>query len=104
MNERHENFKYFKEHHPDIYKSYEDFGKELHTKGGPLKEKTRWLIKIAASACSLSEYALESHIEKALKAGCTEDEIEHTILLIAPTVGFPRMMNALMVFRSVVKK
>ena len=101
MNEKAKNLKYFKENHPEIYKAYEDFGKELHEKGGPLEEKTRWLIKVAVSASSQYEYALQTHIEKALKAGCTEAEIEHAILMIAPTAGFPRMMEALMVFRNV---
>ena len=100
MNERHENLKYLKENHPEIYKSYEEFGKNLHDKGGPLDEKSRWLIKIAVSAASQYEFALQTHIEKALKAGCTRKEIEHTILLIAPTAGFPRMMNAMMIFRN----
>ncbi len=103
MSEKSKNLKYFKENHPEIYKAYEDFGKELHEKGGPLEEKTRWLIKVAVSASSQYEYALQTHIEKALKAGCTEAEIEHAILMIAPTAGFPRMMEALMVFRNVCK-
>ena len=38
-----------------------------------------------------------------MAAGCSREEIEHAILLIAPTVGFPRMMNALMIFRSTVE-
>jgi alkylhydroperoxidase/carboxymuconolactone decarboxylase family protein YurZ len=32
---------------------------------------------------------------KALDAGCTPEELEHTILLLAPTAGFPRMMEAM---------
>ncbi|MDA3955308.1 carboxymuconolactone decarboxylase family protein [Oceanispirochaeta sp.] len=97
-----ENLKYFKEKHPDVFKSYEKFGETLHESGGPLDEKTRWLVKIAVSASSQYEYALQTHIEKALKAGCTPEEIEHTILLIAPSAGFPRMLSALMIFRKTV--
>jgi len=102
MDERKENLKYFKERHPNVYKSYEEFGHTLHEKGGPVDEKTRWLIKVAVSAASQYEYALQTHIEKARDAGCTLEEIEHAILLIAPTVGFPRMMNALMIYRNLV--
>jgi len=36
-----------------------------------------------------------THMTKALEAGCTPDELEHTILLLAPTAGFPCMMEAL---------
>ena len=104
MKRRKKNFRYFKENHPEIYKAYEDFGKELHEKGGPLDEKSRWLIKIGVSAASQYEFALQTHIEKAMKAGCTAAEIEHAILLIASTAGFPRMMNALMIFRETLEK
>ena len=100
MSERTDNFKYFREHYPDLYQAYENFGKEIHEKGGPLDDKSRWLIKIAVSAASQYDYALQSHIEKAMKAGCSREEVEHAILLVAPTVGFPRMMSALMVLRN----
>ena len=32
---------------------------------------------------------------KARDAGCTPEELEHAILLLAPTAGFPRMVEAL---------
>lgn len=100
MKERQKNYKHFKEKHGEIFDAYENFGHLLHEKGGPLDEKTRWLIKIAISAASQYEYALQTHIEKAMAVGCTKEEIEHAILLIAPTVGFPKAMSALMVFRK----
>lgn len=103
MKDRQKNFKYFKEKHGEILDAYENFGQLLHEKGGPLDEKTRWLIKIAVSAASQYEYALQTHIEKAMAAGCTKDEIEHAILLVAPSVGFPKAMSALMVFRKLEK-
>ncbi len=99
---RKENLDYLMAKHPDLYKSYQEFGHALHEKGGPLDDKTRWLIKIAVSAASQFDFALQTHIEKALKAGCTAEEIEHTILLTAPSAGFPRMMAALMIFRETV--
>ncbi|MDC7233470.1 MAG: carboxymuconolactone decarboxylase family protein [Spirochaetales bacterium] len=98
--ERLDNLKYLKEKYPDIYKSYEEYGKSIHTNGGPLDEKTRWLIKIAVSASSGYGYALQTHIEKGLKAGCSREEIEHTLLLTAPSAGFPTMMAALMILRK----
>lgn len=100
MKDKNENFKYFREKHSDIFEAYEKFGQVLHEKGGPIDEKTRWLIKVAISAASQYEYALQTHIEKALAGGCTEEEIEHAILLVAPTAGFPKAMNALMIFRE----
>jgi 4-carboxymuconolactone decarboxylase len=98
------NLEYLMEHHKEIYDTYANFGKLIHTKGGPLDERTRWLIKIALSTSCQYEHALKTHILKAMKAGCTEKEIEHAILLVAPTVGFPRMMRGLMAFRELLDK
>lgn len=100
MKDKKENFKYFTEKHGEIFEAYDHFGKLLHEKGGPLDEKTRWLIKIAVSAASQYDFALQTHVEKAMKAGCTREEIEHAILLVAPSAGFPKAMAALMVFRE----
>ncbi|AOY76485.1 carboxymuconolactone decarboxylase family protein [Clostridium formicaceticum] len=98
------NLKYFTENHGEIYAAYERFGKLIHVEGGPLDEKTRWLIKVALSTNSQYEYALRTHILKALKAGCTKEEIEHAILLVAPTCGFPRMMQGLLILRHILKQ
>ena len=100
MGKKEENFAYFKENHREIYDAYEEFGKVLHTAGGPLEEKQRWLIKVAVSAAGGHELALKTHIVKALNTGCTPEEIEHAILLTATTAGFPTMMTALMSFRE----
>lgn len=95
------NLKYLMEKHGEIYEAYENFGRTLHEKGGPIEAKCRWLIKIASSASCQHKFALETHILKALHEGCSKEEIEHAILLIAPTAGFPTMMEALLTFRRV---
>ena len=100
MGKKEENFAYFKSAHPDIYKSYEAFGKALHDAGGPLSERERWLIKTAVSAATGHDLALKTHIGKAVSAGCSREEIEHAILLTASTAGFPAMMEALMAYRE----
>lgn len=100
MSQRQDNWKYFQEKFPEIHQSYEDYAKAIHEKGGPLSERERCLIKVAVAAASQFDYALRSHVERALKAGCSIAEIEHAILLTATTAGFPRMMSALMVFRD----
>jgi alkylhydroperoxidase/carboxymuconolactone decarboxylase family protein YurZ len=97
------NLKYLTENHGKIYESYEHFGKLVHEKGGPLDEKTRWLIKIAVSTSCQYEYALRTHILKALNGGCTKEEIEHAILLVAPTAGFPKMMEGLLIWRHILE-
>ena len=103
MNKIQDHFKYFQNHYPDIYEAYENYGKKIHEQGGPLDEKTRWLIKISISATEGYAYALETHIKKGIAAGCTPEEIQHTLLLLAPSVGFPRMMEALLIFREILE-
>lgn len=97
------NLKYLIDNHAEIYDAYENYGKLVHEKGGPLDVKARWLIKVALSADCQNEYSLRTHILKALKNGCTKEEIEHTILLVAPTCGFPKMMRSLLVFRDIIE-
>lgn len=98
-----ENLKYFTDRHGDIYEVYRSYGKAIDENGGPLEEKTRRLIKVAISATIQNEYSLTTHMKKALKAGCSLEEIEHTLLLVAPTAGFPAMMKALMTLREEIK-
>lgn len=97
-----ENLQYFQEHHSEIYQAYEQFGRLVHNQGGPLDEKTRWLVKVAVTTAGRNPLALKTHIQKALKHGCTRQEIEHAMLLSAPSVGFPTMMEGLLVLRQTV--
>ncbi|SDY62804.1 Uncharacterized conserved protein YurZ, alkylhydroperoxidase/carboxymuconolactone decarboxylase family [Proteiniborus ethanoligenes] len=94
------NFKYFLEKYGHIYEAYETYGQKLHNDGGPLDEKSRWLIKVAISAACKHHYSVRTHIRKALKCGCTREEIEHSLMLVAPTAGFPAFMEALMCLRE----
>ena len=84
----------FMEKYPEIGTAYEQLGESVH-KAGPLDVKTRALIKIAISVGAKMEGAVHSHTRKALKAGCTPDEIKHVVLLSLPTLGFPSMMAGL---------
>jgi alkylhydroperoxidase/carboxymuconolactone decarboxylase family protein YurZ len=99
-----DNLDYLKRRHGEIYEAYQKFGQLVHEEGGPLGEKTRWLIKVALSAAAGNSYSLRTHILKAVNSGCTNDEIEHSLLLVAPTAGFPKMMEALMVLRSIIEE
>lgn len=98
------NLDYMKENHKEIYEAYKNYGRLVHEKGGPLDEKTRWLIKVALSTDCKNEFSLRTHILKALKSGCTKEEIEHVILLVGPTAGFPTMMRGLLVLREVIEQ
>ncbi len=87
-------YKMFKENYSDVANAYEAMGDAVH-QAGPLDEKTRALIKVAISTGARLEGAVHSHTRKALKAGCSADEIRHVVMLSLPTVGLPTMMAAL---------
>ena len=101
MEDIHKIFSQFKSEFPGVHQKHEALGKEVHEKGGPLSEKSRWLIKIAISAASNHKRALETHIQKARVAGVDEDEIKHALLLLIPTVGFPAFMKSYAVFKGI---
>ena len=100
MKDLHEAFTTFRKEFPEIYAGHEALGRKIHEKAGPLPEKTRWLIKVAVSGASGHTIALETHIAKARKAGATEDEIKHTLLLIIQTAGFPTFMEAYSTYKK----
>jgi 4-carboxymuconolactone decarboxylase len=62
---------------------------------GPLPEKTRHLVQLAAAAAIRSEGAVHSHARRALAAGATAEEIQHAVIALTSTIGFPNVMAAL---------
>ncbi len=87
-------FKKFTEDYPEVASAYEALGNAVHG-AGPLDDKTRALIKLAISTGARLEGAVHSHARKALKAGCTKEEMRHAVMLSLPTIGLPSMMAAL---------
>jgi 4-carboxymuconolactone decarboxylase len=102
MEDIHKVFTRFKEEFPEVYARYEELGREVHEKVGPLGENSRWLIKIAISAACNHKRALATHIKKAKAAGVADEEIKHALLLLIPTAGFPTFMKAYAVLNNVV--
>lgn len=94
MRDVHAIFTEFKGEFPEIHRKIEDLGQEIHTRGGPLQEDTRELLKIAIAAAAGHMRALETHLAKAREAGVGEDQILHALLLLVPTCGFPAFMEA----------
>ena len=92
-----------KEKHPDLVGAYEALGEACKT-AGPLDEKTVSMIKLATSLAGGLEGAAHSHTRKAIKAGCTPEELEHIAMLGTPTLGFPSMMRNLSWVRDVTQK
>mgnify|MGYP001769201599 FL=1 len=84
----------FKARFPQILEKNEELGTFIHEYGGPLDEKTRWLIKLGISAAGRHQTGVATHAKRAKEAGATEEEIIHALLLVIPTCGFPTFMEA----------
>ncbi|HHD63716.1 MAG TPA: carboxymuconolactone decarboxylase family protein, partial [Desulfobulbaceae bacterium] len=48
--------------------------------------------------------AVHSHARRALAAGATREEIQHTLLLLISTIGFPKVAAALAWVEEPIKK
>lgn len=90
----------FKARFPQILEKNEELGTFIHEHGGPLDEKTRWLVKLGISAASRHQTGVTTHAKKAQEAGATEEEIIHALLLVIPTCGFPTFMEAYNQFKG----
>jgi len=100
MKELYPLFVEFKDEFPEIYQRNEALGEYIHQHGGPLDEKTRWLIKVGIAAAHHRQNALGTHIAKARAAGASEAEILHALFLVIPTCGFPHFMEAYRVYKG----
>lgn len=77
---------------------------DIYTRPG-LDLKTRQLVTIAAlTSLGHAVPQLRVHIEYALNAGATKQEICEVIIQTAPFVGFPAVINALKMAKEVCDK
>jgi AhpD family alkylhydroperoxidase len=88
-------------HYNRLAKRYPEFAAAVEKLGdtvkhaGPLDPKVAELIQLAAAAAVGSEGSVHSHTRRALRAGATQEEINHAILLLTSTIGFPSVAAAL---------
>lgn len=87
-------YQLMKRRYPEVMTAVETLG-EVTAKAGPLDEKTKQLVQLGAAAALRSEGAVHSHSRRALQAGATADEINHALLLLTSTIGFPTVVAAL---------
>jgi AhpD family alkylhydroperoxidase len=83
-----------KQRYPDYFSASEALG-EAARRAGPLDTKTVHLIQLAAAAASRSEGAVHSHVRRATEAGASEKEIQHALICVTSTIGFPNVAAAL---------
>lgn len=89
--------KHFKElakRYPECLAAVEALGDAVK-KAGPLEPKVAELIQLAAAAAVHSEGSVHSHARRARRAGATPDEVNHALLLLTSTIGFPAVAAAL---------
>ncbi|WP_372881128.1 carboxymuconolactone decarboxylase family protein [Psychromonas sp.] len=83
-----------KQRYPEISDALSNLGSAVR-KAGPLNDKTGHLIQLAAAAAIRSEGAVHSHTRQAVDAGATAEEIQHAVLILTSTIGFPAVSAAL---------
>lgn len=84
----------FQNSYPDLFRAYEELGKQA-SNSGPLDKKQIALVKLGIACGAKMEGAVHSHCRRSLEAGASPDEIRHAVLLTVTTLGFPSMMACL---------
>lgn len=77
------------------------FGEVFAT--GSLSDRERELITVTVLASLQTLPQLKAHINAALNAGATADELHESLYQLSAFIGFPRTLNALGVFQEVLK-
>ncbi|HEB50808.1 MAG TPA: carboxymuconolactone decarboxylase family protein [Desulfobulbus sp.] len=87
-------YRYLNEKFPTVLTAVENLGQAVHD-AGPIDRKTAELIQLAAAAAAQSTGSVRTHARKAREAGASSEEIEHALLLLISTIGFPKVAAAL---------
>ncbi len=91
----------YPEQYTSITKRYKSVMTSLETLGkatkaaGPLNRKTLELVQLAAAAAIRAEGSVHSHARRALEAGAKPAELQHAIIVLTSTIGFPTVSAAL---------
>lgn len=92
-----------KERYGDLIEAVETLGKAARN-SGPLDDKTGHLIQLGAAAAIHSRGSVCSHASRALDSGATLAEIQHAIIVLTSTIGFPTVAAALSWVDEMVEK
>jgi AhpD family alkylhydroperoxidase len=94
-------YHHLKSNFPEVLDAVENLGATVR-QAGPLDKKTTELIQLAVAAATGSTGAVHSHAKRAVGAGASRQEIEHALLVLVSTIGFPRVAAALAWIQEVV--
>lgn len=92
-----------KERHGDLIEAVEALSKAARL-SGPLDEKTGHLIQLGAAAAIHSKGSVSSHAVRALDSGASIAEIQHAVIVLTSTIGFPTVAAALSWIDEVLEK
>ena len=92
-----------KKQHPQFLAAVEALGEAVRA-SGPLDAKTVHLVQLAAAAAIRSEGAVHSHVRRALDAGASAAEVQHVLISLTSTIGFPNVTAALSWCQDLVKE
>lgn len=81
---------------PEVWHRYHLLRDTCDT-AGPLPPKTRELIKIGIEVARKRHGGLVAHITRAKRQHASAAEIYHAILLAAPLVGMPDLLDAFLI-------
>ena len=98
-----EHYLNLKERHGELIEAVESLGK-IARNSGPFDAKTVHLIQLAAAAAIRSEGSTHSHAIRAMEAGATREELQHAIIVLTSTIGFPTVAAALSWVDDVLEK
>jgi 4-carboxymuconolactone decarboxylase len=87
-------YQYLLSNFPEVMQAVENLGSTVR-EAGPLDNKTIELIQLAVAASSQSVGSVHSHARRARAAGASQSEIEHALLALVSTIGFPKVAAAL---------
>jgi AhpD family alkylhydroperoxidase len=87
-------FDSIKQQYPAYIEALSQLG-EAAREAGPLDARTCHLIQLGAAAANHSEGAVHSHARRAIEAGVSREEIQHAVLVLTSTIGFPAVSAAL---------
>lgn len=79
---------------PEVLQAVENLGATVKAEG-PLDGKTTELIKLSVAAAAGSTGAVKSHAKRAIAAGASRQEVEHALIVLISTIGFPQVAAAL---------
>ena len=87
-------YRRLKKRFPEVLAAVENLGTTVRA-AGPIDKKTSELIQLGVAASLGSTGSVHSHARRALQAGASEDELQHSLLLLISTIGFPKVAAAL---------